>query len=167
MYLFRHLAKAVQGLVVCMVVAPTTECRGPVSKAEIIERYKTATCIPFSANPSVTPHTREWDTPLILGDGSRVIVSGADAVGGRIVLKYGNSDRIDLAADAGDYVYPSDVRLDAENELLYVKARGFAGGISRETVLFEYDLRAHRLVKRQQVEDDGLPAECPESSSSS
>jgi len=139
----------------------------PVAKAEIIERYKTATCISFSAKPSITPHTREWDTPLILRDGLRVIVSGADAAGGRIVVKYGYNDqindRVEVAADAGDYVYPSDVRLDVVNELLYVKASGFAGGVARETILFEYDLRGRRLVRQQRVANDVLPPECPES----
>jgi hypothetical protein len=138
----------------------------PVTMAEIIDRYKAATCIPFSAKPSITPHTREWDTPLILRGGLRVIVSGADAVGGRIVVKYGYNDqinnRVEVAADAGDYVYPSDVRLNADNELLYVKASGVAGGISHETILFEYDLRGRRLVRRQRVANDGLPTECPE-----
>jgi hypothetical protein len=138
----------------------------PVTKAEVIDRYKAATCIPFSAKPSITPHTREWDTPLILRGGLRVIVSGADAVGGRIVVKYGYNDqinnRVEVAADAGDYVYPSDVRLNANNELLYVKASGVAGGISHETILFEYDLRGRRLARRQRVANDGLPAECPE-----
>jgi hypothetical protein len=138
----------------------------PVTKAEIIDRYKAATCVPFSAKPSITPHTREWDTPLILRGGLRVIVSGADAVGGRIVVKYGYNDqinnRVEVAANAGDYVYPSDVRLNADNELLYVKASGLAGGIFHETILFEYDLRGRRLVRRQRVANDGLPTECPE-----
>src|ERR1700722_11464146 len=138
----------------------------PVAKAEIIDRYKAATCIPFSAKPSITPHTREWYTPLILRGGLRVIVTGADAVGGRIVVKYGYNDqinnRVEVAADAGDYVYPSDVRRNADNELLYVKASGVAGGISHETVLFEYDLRGRRLVRHQRVANDGLPTECPE-----
>ncbi len=41
-------------------------------------------------------------------------------------------NRVFVAADAGDYIYPSDVRLDAPNYLLYVsKARGLAGGISK------------------------------------
>jgi hypothetical protein len=70
--------------------------------------------------------------------------------------------RVSVAANAGDYVYPGDVRMNAQGNLLYVKASGLAGGIWQQTWLFEYDLRAERLVARQQVVDDALPCECPE-----
>jgi hypothetical protein len=67
-----------------------------------------------------------------------------------------------VAANAGDYVYPSDVRINTPDDLLYVKASGLAGGIRHQTWLFEYDLRGPRLVARQEVVDEALPAECPE-----
>ena len=167
MYLLGNAERAVYGLVLATVLTNTPTCQRQVSKAQLIERYRTATCVPFAAKPDVRPHTREWNTPLALRDGSRVIVSGAEMAGGRIVLKDENSNRVEIAADARDYVYPSDVRVDSENDLLYVKATGLAGGIFHETVLFEYDLRAQHLVREQNVADHDLPAECPESSASS
>ena len=167
MYVFGNAEKAVYSLVLATVLSNTPTCQRQVSKAQTIERYRTATCIPFAAKPDVRPHTREWNTPLALRDGSRVTVSGAEMAGGRIVLKYENSNRVEVAADAGDYVYPSDVRVDSENDLLYVKATGLAGGIFHETVLFEYDLRGHHLIRVQHVADHDLPAECPEGPASS
>ncbi len=136
-------------------------CRGPASKAQIIEHYRAAKCIAFSKKSTMGgPHTREWDTPVTLPDGSKVVVSGTQSPGGRISVYYANSGRKVVAANAGDYVYPSDVRLNSQNQLLYVKATGLAGGLRNETWLFEYDLRAQRLVARQEVTSNTLPAEC-------
>ena len=63
----------------------------------------------------------------------------------------------------GDYVYPSDIRFNAQTNLLFVKSSGLAGGITHETWLFEYDLLGQRLIERRRVADDALPTECPES----
>ena len=124
-------------------------------------------CVPFSVNRTVSPHTREWDTQLTLGDGSGVMVSGKQSPGGRIEVRYLASGRKTVAADAGDYVYPSELRLNTQTDRLYVKTDGLAGGISHETWLVEYDLRAQRQVARQQVATEALPPECPEPSKSS
>ncbi|MGE5113593.1 MAG: hypothetical protein ACM3JB_22240 [Acidobacteriaceae bacterium] len=73
------------------------------------------------------------------------------------------TDRESEAANAGDYVYPSDVRFNAQGNLLFVKASGLAAGINHETWLFEYDLLGQRLLEQRRVEDSALPPECPES----
>ena len=151
------------GIVLCAAIACGMDaCRRPVSHDAIIDHYTGAECIPFSASPGVSPHTREWDTELTLSDGLKVRVRGAQMPGGRINVRYLTTGRELGAANAGDYVYPSDVRLNAQDGLLYVKASGLAGGIWHETWLFEYDLRRQRLVTRRQVMNDALPAECPE-----
>jgi hypothetical protein len=134
----------------------------PTSNAPIITRYKTADCLPFSKKPRVSPHTREWNALVFLHDGLPASISGAQVPGGRIAVSYPGSNREFLAADPGDYIYPSDVRLDSPNETLYVKAHGLAGGISEQTWLFAYDLRARRIVERVQVRNDALPMECQE-----
>jgi hypothetical protein len=154
----RGSAAALCTAIVCLGAA----CRGPVSHAPIIEHYRAAACIPFSVNPKATLHTREWDTDLALKDGSKVIVTGAQMPGGRINVRYPTSGRESVAADAGDYVYPSDVRLNAQKDRLYVKASGLAAGIWQETWLFEYDLHSQKLVDRRKVANEALPAECPE-----
>ncbi len=137
-------------------------CNRAASDSEVSERYRAAECIQFSARPRITPQTREWDTELTLRDGSKVIVIGAQIPGGRINVRYPPLGQELMAANAGDYVYPSDVRVDAQHDLLFVKASGLAGGIRQQTWLFEYDLRGRRLVARQQVVNDVLSAECPE-----
>jgi hypothetical protein len=108
------------------------------------------------------PYTRKWDTVLTLSDGSKVKVKGAQMPGGRITVGYVTTGGESVAANAGDYIYPSDVRLDSRGDLLYVKATGLGGGIWHETWLFEYDLRGQRLLQRLEVVDSALPAECPE-----
>jgi len=138
----------------------TVACHRPVSNAPIIEHYRAATCIPVS---TMSPYTRKWDTVLTLSDGSKVKVRGAQMPSGRITVSYVANGRESVAADPGYYVYPSDVRLDSRSDLLYVKARGLAGGISQQTWLFEYDLRGQRLLKSLEVADSVLPAECPSS----
>jgi hypothetical protein len=148
---------------VCTAIACcVTSCHRPVSSAPIIEHYQAAACIPFSEDAKVSPHTREWDTALTLSDGVTVRVSGHQSPGGRINVRYLPSGRESEAANAGDYVYPSDVRRNAHSDLLYVKTSGLAGGIRQETWLFEYDLRGQRLMERRQVANDSLPAECSE-----
>jgi hypothetical protein len=87
---------------------------------------------------------------------------GSQIPGGKISVRYVAAGRESVAANAGDYVYPSDVRANAQDDLLYVKASGLAGGIWHETWLFEFDLHGKKLVQRRKVVDDALPAECPE-----
>jgi len=128
----------------------------------IIEHYRADGLYSVFVNPKATLHTREWDTDLALKDGSKVIVTGAANAGGRITVRYPTSGRESVAADAGDYVYPSDVRLNAQKDRLYVKASGLAAGIGQKLGLFEYDLHSQKLVDRRKVANEALPAECPE-----
>jgi hypothetical protein len=100
---------------------------------------------------------------VTLSDGSKVMVVGYQMPGGRITVRYVATSRELEAANAGDYVYPSDVRFNAQTNLLFVKASGLAGGISQETWLFKYDLLGQRLIERQRVADNVLPTECSES----
>jgi len=152
-------------VVMCIVIACCIlGCQRPLSRGPIIDAYKAAACIPVSANRKVQgPHTREWEIPLTLSDGTQVMVIGAQMPGGRITVRNLPTGRESEAANAGDYVYPSDVRLNAQRNLLFVKASGLAAGINHETWLFEYDLLGQHLVERRLVKDTALPTECPES----
>ena len=151
-----------RALVILVALACCIACTRPVSKAPIIDQYRAAVCIPPSARSTMSPHSREWDTPITLKARARVIVKGTQSPGGRIEVQYANSGVRKVAADAGDYVYPSDVRVSSQNNLMYVKASGLAAGINHETWLFKYDLNNQRLVMKQLVSDDVLPVECPE-----
>jgi len=109
----------------------------------------------------VQPPTRGWDAKVTIAGGARVTVKGADMVGGRIMVRYEPDGPELVAVQPGDYIYPSDVRLDAARRSLYVKASGLAGGIWEETWLFEYDLQRRQQVSRILVEPSVLPPECP------
>jgi hypothetical protein len=80
-------------------------------------------------------------------------------VGGRIVARDNRTGAESVVASSGDYVYPSDVRTDGQSRL-YVKTSGLAGGMWRETWLFEYDLERGERVAKLKVDPEVLPPEC-------
>ena len=81
-------------------------------------------------------------------------------VWGQINARYEADGRDVLVVDPGDYIYPDDVRLNDGRDRLYVKASGAAGGISVETWVYEYDLVEQRLLRKNRVHPEALPAEC-------
>ena len=91
------------------------------------------------------------------------MVRGAQMPGGRITVRNLTTGRESVAADASDYVYPSNLRFNAQQNLLFVKATGLAVGISHETWLLKYDLLGQHLVERRPIADSALFVECPES----
>jgi hypothetical protein len=135
-------------------------CTYPTSNSPIIVKYRAAECIPFSVHPRIQPRTREWDYNITLSDGVKVEIEGAQSPGGRVAAFYGIKREYAAAADPGDYIYPSDIRLNRRDELLYVKAYGSAGGFATQTWLFEYDLRQRAIIKRLRVTNGVLQAEC-------
>jgi hypothetical protein len=46
------------------------------------------------------------------------------------------------------------------HERLYVKASGLAGGIRKETWLYEYDLKNRKQVRKQLVDPSVLSEDC-------
>ncbi len=81
--------------------------------------------------------------------------------GGRVTVLYPKAGTASVAADPGDYIYPSDIRADYPNDLLFVRARGLAGGMSEQTWLFEYDVRRKKVIKKLRVENHVLSAGVP------
>jgi hypothetical protein len=129
---------------------------------ELVKEYRAATCVGPVTDPKIHPHTRAWQSRLSLSGSSAVIVKGVQAPGGRITLEYPETGHQVVAADAGDYVYPADVRINGRSGMLYVKASGLAGGMSDQTWLFKYDLSGRKLVIKVKVDPKSLPAECTE-----
>jgi hypothetical protein len=160
-----HLERAVFVAMICSAIAcdPTAN---PVSDAPIIKKYGVAACVPLSTSPRIAPDAREWNATLTLRSGTKVLIRGAQVPGGRVEAFYPDQNRNVVAADPGDYVYPADVRLDAQNGLLYVKAYGLAGGVAEQTLLFEFDLHGQRIVERLQVRNGVLPVDCQDASHS-
>jgi hypothetical protein len=149
------------GLAVAACASALSAFRAPQT-ASLIERYSKATCLPVTLNLSYGPPTREWEDSLKLGDGSQITVSGAQMPGGRIDVLYKATGRSVVAANPGDYVYPTDVRVSGD--ILFVRASGLAVGpfgAHPRTDLFEYDLKQNRLLNYQKVSAIKLPDECP------
>jgi len=157
-----RVRSAVGWLALACSTAACTRQVSLTSDAPIITRYGQAPCIPSSPDPSTRTPGRKWDYTLSLRDGLNVTISGAQAPGERITVSYPTMGRTLVAAYVGDYIYSTDVRVDAENELLYVKMDGLAGGMTRQTWLFEYDLRKQLLVAGVQVASSPLPPQCPD-----
>lgn len=141
--------------ILVVATAAISGCMIPL-KTPVIQRYGAAACV----LPSPHPKVRMWDAQLTLRDGSEVVVSGASMAGGLVSIRYKATGQSLVAANAGDYIYPEDVRFDGLRDLLYVKASGLAGGTWQQTWLFEYDLHAHRLLVRQRVPEKALAADC-------
>jgi hypothetical protein len=145
------------------VLIALSGCARPIRTGPIIANYARAECIPVTAIPGM-PNFARWDYPLKLPDGGVVHVFGVQAPGGRIDIRFVADGATRVAADAGDYVYPEDVRVDAAHALLYVKANGVrAVGGKSEAWLFEYDLRQRRPRDRARVNPAVLPRTCFES----
>jgi hypothetical protein len=81
-------------------------------------------------------------------------------VDGRIIVRYQPDGPEVVAADAGDYVYPSDVRINQAQTILVVKATALAGGIRHETWLYEYDLEGQRQLSKVLADPTVLGDEC-------
>jgi hypothetical protein len=81
--------------------------------------------------------------------------------GGRINVRYQSDGADVVAADAGDYIYPSDVRFDNAKDRLFVKATGMPvvfGGV--QTWLFEFDLTRREQIDRAKIDPVVLSDEC-------
>jgi hypothetical protein len=83
-------------------------------------------------------------------------------VGGRITATYPGDGQAVIVANAGDYVYPYDVRFDRPADRLYVATGGLAGGLVTRYFLFEYDLHERRLLAKRRVNQRDLPVMCPD-----
>jgi hypothetical protein len=138
-------------------------CARTIRTGAIIERYSRAECVPVRFGPGIQPPTRAWDYTVELSDGVMAHVSGDAIPGGRIDVRFTSDGTQHTAANAGDYIYPADVRFDDRAGLLYVKASGHRAAFGEaQTWLFEYDLRQRRQRERALVDPDVLPRECPE-----
>jgi hypothetical protein len=134
-------------------VASSFGCTG---SGTVRHRYSNARCVP----PLISGQrpAREWRSTEHVPNGGAVLVSGIQAPGGRIAVRYLSDQKEETAAAAADDVSPADVRIDALAGRLYVKTS--AGGASARTTLFEYDLRQRKQTAQEDVDGKGLPAEC-------
>ena len=155
----RTSAKAT--LLVLITLEALVGCERMIRNGPIVSGYENAECIPVQFGPGITPATRTWDSTTTTSKGSTVRISGAEMPGGRIDVRYVPEGADVVAADAGDYIYPTDVRLDRRSDTLFVKASGITAAFSQpQTWLFEYDLNSRRQIARKRVDPSVLPQEC-------
>jgi hypothetical protein len=139
-----------------------TSCNHVVRNSPTITGYKNAECIPTRADDSESnPPTRMWDVSLKASSGENIRIRGAQMPGGRIDVQYASDGSIVTAANAGDYIYPADVRIDKSKQRLFVKASGITAVFDRpQTWLFEFDLNRRSQIDRARVDPAVLPQEC-------
>jgi hypothetical protein len=150
-------------ILACGVVAVSVlaGCSRMVRSGPITNAYENAECIPVEFGPGITPPTRAWDYRLVTPGGMTVHISGAQMPGGRIDLAYQSDGIAVVAVDAGDYIYPADVRFDRQNDRLLVKASGVPAAFGGpQTWLFDFDLTHRRQTDRVRVDPAVLPSEC-------
>lgn len=142
-----------------LAVFSLAACDRPIRSGAIIDQYAKAECIPVT-NGSGSP-ARTWDYVLRIREAMSVHVFGRATPGGRIDVEYLTDGRDEVAANAGDYIFPADVRFDRFSSRLYVKAAGVPAIGRSQTWLFEYDILGRRLIQRVRVDRKVLPSECP------
>ena len=150
-----------RSVISALAVAVLAGCVRPIRTGALIDQYTRVDCIPVKMAIS-SPPTRSWDYTLKTRDGAMVHISGMQMPGGRIEAEYMPEGKAVVAANAGDYIYPADVRFDQTSERLYVKAKGIPAAFGGpQTWLFEYDLRQRRQTQRARIDPSVLPPECP------
>jgi hypothetical protein len=136
-------------------------CQRTIRNGPSVIGYKNAMCIPAHFGPGIKPPTRAWDFTMTTSKGLTVRIQGATMAGGEITVKYPPDGTEIVAADAGDYIYPTDVRLNPGGDTLFIKASGITAAFSQpQTWLFEYDLNSRKQIGRDRVDPSVLPEEC-------
>ena len=131
------------------------------SSDAIIDEFNHAACLPVVTSPLQAAPPRAWKSEVVCNGRLHVEVSGISV--GNVTAYYPSLGKTFVAAQPGDYIYPEDVRLEADSCFLYVKARGSAAGIWEQTWLFKFDLQKHVLLERKKVKDESMAPDCPAS----
>ena len=136
-------------------------CQRTIRNGPIVSGYKNAVCIPVHFDPEIKPPTRAWDFTTTTSKGLTVRIQSATMPGGQITVKYLPEGTALVAANAGDYIYPADVRQNPGSDTLFIKASGITAAFSQpQTWLFEYDLNSRKQIAHNRVDPSVLPEEC-------
>jgi hypothetical protein len=107
----------------------------------------------------IYPSVHEWAVSLDLGQGLTLRISADQTVGGRFLGQYSDEQPQRVIGNAGDYVYPCDLRIDKGRGIILAKASGLSGGIAKATILFEFDITSRQLLHAYQVASELFPPE--------
>jgi hypothetical protein len=156
-----RLEKVVMALLLLSLSLCCVSCQKPARSGILIDRYRSAECVTPTLSKGFSTPTRGWDAEITLNSGMAVKVKGFDSVSGIITIHYLPDGPELTAVKPGDYIYPTDVRVDKAKSVLYVRADGTAAGIWRQTWLYEYDLLYRKEISRTLVDPSVLPPNCP------
>lgn len=113
-------APSIALLAVAASVLCYQDCDRAIRSGALIDEYSRAECVPVKLAAGISPPSRGWDYTLKTHAGVPVRVFGSDIVGGEIEVEYLPDGKKAVAANAGDYIYPADVRFERTNDRLYV-----------------------------------------------
>lgn len=148
------LYRAVTVSLVCSAIA----CGRVATRQELIDRFSDAACVPPSERDSDSLYL--WRETIKTQSGLEVQIRGISDPTGRIDVQFADGQLLQ-AVNPGDFFAPTDVRVDATGDLLFVKAQGSSvRGGGPQTWLFEYDLRQRQLVEKLRVDPFSLPSDC-------
>jgi hypothetical protein len=136
-------------------------CSGTIKTKALIDQYSRATCVPVTLGSADESPARTWNFPLVTRDGITVQVYSRAVPEGVVDVRYTPDGKDVVAADAGDYIFPADIRFDQPSDFLYIRASGSTIFGHPQTWLFAYDLGRRRQIQRVKVDPGRLPAECP------
>jgi len=140
----------------------------PIARDSVVDRYVHAVCLPTGPLGSFNLATKSWNELLETSSGAPVHVTGAQRVGGGVVLAYPPSAREYFPADSSDTLYPSEVRVDLTQDLLFVRMSAPPIlGWGQVPILYEFDLRKRTRVTDLRVDPSALPPPCSDKPSGS
>jgi len=155
--LVRQAAISIVGAAMAVVVGgAASSCTVKNADNPLVRAYLGAEPVTPTWNPNITPAEPMWNRLIDLGRVS-VAVSARCCVGGRFVARYSDELSPRIMFTPGDYVYPSELRVASRDHVVYGRASGLAGGITKTTKIFAYDLDARGLVESVEVAPRLLP----------
>lgn len=101
----------------------------------------------YSTQPSNQHAPVAWKHDLRLKSGTLVTVEAISFMNDAHVT-YSDSKESIVVAPVADYIYPQDLRIDMDREILYVYTNGLAGGVFPASRLYQFDLAARRLIRK-------------------
>ncbi|GAO02686.1 hypothetical protein [Anaeromyxobacter sp. PSR-1] len=122
----------------------------------LVRAYLSAEPVTPVWNPDISPPEPMWIQKVEL-PGGFVTVSARCCVGQGFVARFSDESSPRTMFTPGDYVYPSELRVALRERVVYGRASGLAGGITKVTKIFAYDLDRRRLVESVDVDPGLLP----------
>lgn len=132
-------------------------CMPGGSETAILERFERSACLPYT----IRDGGKVWNETVALPDGPRLTVQATAAPSMSVIVVDEVTHARIVAADPADFVYPTDIRVDAGSARLYSRADGLRLGAFKQTWLFEYDLRGMEILTRRRImHPESLPPKC-------